>query len=154
MTQEMDLILWRHADAEDGAPDSARELTKRGHKQAERVAAWLKPRLSERCEILVSPAKRAQQTAAALDLPFTTSRGVGTGASVADILAAAGWPDRRDAVLVIGHQPTLGRVAALLLAGREADWSVKKGAIWWIGSRVRDGQAQAVLRAALSPELI
>ena len=37
----MELILWRHADAEDGAPDLERRLTPKGRKEAERVAAWL-----------------------------------------------------------------------------------------------------------------
>ena len=36
----MDLILWRHAEAEDGANDLARELTQKGHKQAARVADY------------------------------------------------------------------------------------------------------------------
>ncbi|MEO7547467.1 MAG: histidine phosphatase family protein, partial [Ramlibacter sp.] len=40
----MDLILWRHAEAEDapeGGDDLDRALTSRGEKQAARVAAWL-----------------------------------------------------------------------------------------------------------------
>ena len=85
----MDLILWRHADAEDGSPDSARQLTERGRDQARRVAAWLKPRLPGRCEVLVSPAACAQQTALALGVPFVTSPAVGTDARAADVLAAA-----------------------------------------------------------------
>jgi phosphohistidine phosphatase len=51
----MDLILWRHADAEGGSPDSERRLTERGREQARRVAAWLKARLPRGCEVLVSP---------------------------------------------------------------------------------------------------
>ena len=39
----MELILWRHAEAEDGVPDGERALTKKGRKQARAVAAWLKP---------------------------------------------------------------------------------------------------------------
>ena len=127
----MDMILWRHADAEDGSPDSARKLTERGLEQASRVAAWLKPRLPEGCEILVSPATRAQQTALALDMPFVTSPAVGTDARAGDIIAAAQWPARSGAVLIVGHQPTLGRVAAVLLSGAEADWDIGKGALWW-----------------------
>ena len=64
----MDLILWRHAEAEDGVPDGARALTKKGLKQAAAIAAWLKPRLPDATRILVSPATRAQQTAAALGI--------------------------------------------------------------------------------------
>ena len=54
----MELILWRHADAEDSSPDLDRELTDKGRKQAARVADWLTPRLSPDIRILVSPAAR------------------------------------------------------------------------------------------------
>ncbi|HEY9381106.1 MAG TPA: histidine phosphatase family protein, partial [Burkholderiales bacterium] len=57
-------------------------------------------------------------------------------------------------VLVVGHQPTLGHVASLLLCGSEANWSIKKGAIWWLSSRVRADESQVVLRAMLAPELL
>ena len=150
----MDLILWRHAEAEDGVPDADRALTKKGHKQAATVAAWLEDRLPKRSRVLVSPATRAQQTAAALRRPYTTTPEIGVGASAAEVLDAAGWPDAGDTVIVVGHQPTLGRVSALLLAGSEADWSIKKGALWWFTRRVRDGGGQVVLRAVIGPDLL
>jgi phosphohistidine phosphatase len=146
----MDLLLWRHADAEDGFPDEGRALTKKGLKQAKLVADWLKPRLPHERLILASPAKRAQQTAAALELPYTTERSVGVSTNVSHIIAAAGWPERRGAVLVVGHQPTLGHLASLLLSGEQADWTVKKGALWWFSSR--DGEV--ILRAVVSPDLL
>ncbi len=145
-----ELLLWRHADAEDGIPDSGRALTKKGSKQAKQVAQWLKPRLPADCTILVSPAKRAQQTAAALDMPYTTEQRLGVHANVADILAAADWPRRQGAVLVVGHQPTLGQVAAQLLAGETADWTIKKGALWWFSNRM----GEMMLRAVVSPDLL
>ena len=80
----MDLILWRHAEAEDGVPDGERALTKKGHKQAAAMAAWLKERLPKRVRILASPATRAQQTAAALEQRFTTTRVIGVGATATD----------------------------------------------------------------------
>ena len=145
----MDLILWRHADAEGGRPDSGRKLTERGGEQARRVAAWLKPRLPRGCEVLVSPATRAQQTALALGVPFVTSPAVGTDARLDDVIAAAEWPARSGAVLIVGHQPTLGRVAAMLLSGTEADWDVGKGALWWF--RHIDGEA--TLFAVIDPRI-
>ncbi len=151
----MDLILWRHAEAEDRIPDTARALTKRGLKQAQQVAAWLNERLPAETEILVSPAKRAQQTAQAMGRPFETSRAIDVGGSATHLLAAAGWPDgKKRCVLIVGHQPTLGEVAALLLGGHEAAWSVKKGAVWWLSSRVRGENNQVVLRASISPDLL
>jgi hypothetical protein len=77
----MELILWRHAEAEDGVPDGERALTKKGRKQAAAVAAWLKPHLPRQARILASPATRAQQTAAALELPFATTREISVGAT-------------------------------------------------------------------------
>ena len=108
----MDLILWRHADAEDGMLDDARKLTAKGEKQAQKMGRWLKSHLQEGARILVSPAKRAQQTASAMGLEFETTREVGTGASVISVMATAGWPNAKGAVVVVGHQPTLGRIAA------------------------------------------
>ncbi len=153
----MDLLLWRHAEAEDGFPDAGRKLTPRGIKQAKRVARWLRKRLPDDVRIIVSPTARTRQTAEALDLPFEHSSAVGTGADTEQLLAAVGWPDGNghpnNTVLVVGHQPTLGEVAALLLAGRVADWTIKKGAVWWFGSRVRGGDAETVLRAVIGTDL-
>jgi len=146
----MDLLLWRHAEAEDGSPDAARKLTKHGRDQARRVAAWLKPRLPKRCEILVSPATRTQETAAALGAKFTTSEAFGTGTTAAEVIKAAGWPTRAKAVLIVGHQPTLGRVAAALLSGEEADWQFAKGSVWWL--RYVDGETR--LFAVVHPKLV
>lgn len=150
----MELLLWRHADAEDGMPDAGRALTRKGLKQAKQVAAWLKPRLPGEYLILASPAKRAQQTAAALELPYTTERRIGVQAHVADLIAASSWPERKGMVILVGHQPTLGQLAARLLAGETADWAIKKGALWWFSSRTHSGYTQTVLRAVVSPDLV
>lgn len=150
----MDIILWRHAEAEVGSDDLARRLTARGEKQARQMAAWLKPRLPKHTRILVSPAVRTQQTADALGLPYETSRKLAPEASVYDLLSVAGWGDTPHPALIVGHQPTLGRLASLLLSDTEADWTVKKGAIWWLSQRVRTGKAQTVLRAVIVPELV
>lgn len=153
----MDLILWRHAEAEDGGaalPDAKRRLTARGDKQAHDMAKWLKQHLPKKLKILVSPAVRTQQTAHALALPFEVEPRIAAGADTADLLAAAGWPGHSGAVLLVGHQPTLGRLAALLLTGAEADWSVKKGGVWWLSKRSREGHDQTVLRAVMNPELL
>ncbi|BCB27538.1 histidine phosphatase family protein [Sulfurimicrobium lacus] len=150
----MDLILWRHAEAEDGLPDQSRKLTAKGEKQASQMAAWLRERLPKETRVIVSPAKRTQQTAQALSGKFETLKEVGVGASVPSLLAAAGWPDAKGAVLVVGHQPTLGQVAALLLGGEEASWTIRKGAVWWLSSRVRQDETQVVLRTVMAPDML
>lgn len=150
----MDLILWRHAEAEAGVPDLTRRLTAKGVKQAARMATWLDARLPDTCRILVSPADRAQQTAQALGRKFRTLPEIAPGASATAVLAAANWPDAREPALVVGHQPTLGLVASLLLCGEETYWSVRKGAVWWLSVRARDAGDAVVVKAVLAPEFI
>lgn len=151
----MDLILWRHADAVDGEPDLSRELTPKGHQQAKKMAEWLKQRIPNNTRILVSPAARTQQTAAALQRKYQTINALSPNADAMTLLLTAGWPDGGGTVLLIGHQPSLGQAAMLLLSGQEAELSIKKGGIIWISNRVRKAtQQQHILRAALSSEMI
>jgi phosphohistidine phosphatase len=148
----MELILWRHAEAVDGFPDQERALTSKGQLYAERMADFLIPRLPSDIRILVSPALRAQQTASALTKKYTTESAVNVYASAQTVLTAAGWPDAKHPTLVVGHQPWLGEVAALLMTGTAYSWSVKKGSIWWFSSRERDGELQTTLRLVITPE--
>jgi phosphohistidine phosphatase len=150
----MDLILWRHAEAVDGTPDMARELTAKGTKQAKESAAWLRERLPRDARILVSPAKRALQTAEALTGDFEVVKAIAPGAAATAVLAAANWPDAGETVLVVGHQPTLGMVAAMLIAGEPMPWSVRKSGIWWLSHRVRGEEPQAVVRAVIAPDFL
>lgn len=150
----MDLLLWRHAEAVDGTPDLSRELTARGREQSRKMAAWLDTHAPAQMRLLSSPAVRARQTAAAFSNAFEIVDALGPSQGAADLLDATGWPDAHGAVLVVGHQPTLGEVAALLLAGKEASWSIKKGALWWLTRRERFGAAQTVLRAVVPPGLV
>ncbi|MHB1216193.1 MAG: SixA phosphatase family protein [Thiobacillus sp.] len=148
----MELILWRHTEAEDTTPDLARELTGRGRKQAARMADWLNPRLPPDIRIQASPAARTRQTAQALGREYELVPSLAPGASVDDVLAAAGWPDAAYPVLIVGHQPTLGQVAMRLLTGQAGDLTIRKGAIWWFQGRERMGQLQVVLRAVAAPD--
>ena len=151
----MDLILWRHAEAELarlGHDDMQRSLTAKGQRQAKRMAEWLDERLPQSTRILVSPALRTQQTAQALARRFKTVNTLGPGFGAYDLLQAARWPDAEEPVLVVGHQPTLGVVAARLLALADHPWSVKKGAVWWLSRRERDGVVQLTLQAVHGPD--
>jgi len=131
----MDLVLWRHADAEDGSDDTARRLTSKGEKQAARIAAWLDERLPRNARMLVSPAARAQQTAHPLPRESKTIELIRPAASAADILKAAGWPRGKGTIVVVGHQPSLGAAAALALTGQALPWHVKKAGVWWISMK-------------------
>ena len=149
----MDLIVWRHAEAEDGVPDLERRLTAKGRKQAERVAQWLLQRLPARFVLVASPAVRARQTAEALGVPIKTDRTLAPGATPAAVVKACGWPDYKGAAVIVGHQPDLGRTLAELL-GAHGGFSLKKGGLWWISNRVRDEKDQVVVRAVVSPDLL
>ena len=150
----MHLILWRHAEAVEGMPDIERQLTRKGHKQAARMSAWLNQQLPAHVRVIASPAQRTIQTASALTDKFDIVDSIAPGASSKAVLDASGWPDSRRALVVVGHQPTLGEVAALLLAGIKQPWSIKKGAVWWLTHRLRDARAQIVLRAVMAPDML
>ena len=142
----MDLILWRHAEAKDGPSDLERRLTPRGQKHAARVAEWLLQRLPAKFVVLASPARRAQETAQALGVAFRTVESLAPGASLQAILEAAEWPGRKASVVVVGHQPDLGRVALHLVSGAAGDGTIRRAGCggsptgcgttrrrWWCG---------------------
>lgn len=151
----MDLIFWRHCEAEDereGLDDLDRALTPRGEKHAARVGAWLDRQLPEGTRVLCSPALRCQQTAMALKRKFRIVPRLAPGAQPGDLLAAAEWPSSRHPVLIVGHQPAMGETLAQLLQLSAGNCPVRKGGAWWLRSRERDGAAQTVVWAVASPE--
>lgn len=153
----MDLILWRHAEAHDPKPeqdDLDRALTAKGERQAERMATWLNRLLPSSTRVLASPARRTQQTVAALERKFKTLDGLKPDEGVEALLHAVRWPDGREPVLVVGHQPTLGLAAAYLMTREPMPWVLRKGAVLWLRGREREGEQQVVLHAAMSPELL
>jgi phosphohistidine phosphatase len=75
-------------------------------------------------------------------------------ASLDDLLVTAGWPDSKMSVLIVGHQPVLGQAVAYLLGFSNGECSVRKGAVWWLRSRVRDGDTQTVVVSVQTPELL
>jgi len=151
----MDLIFWRHAEAEDereGLPDLERALTKNGRKQAERIAAWLDRVLPEETRILCSPALRCEQTVASLGREYELRDELQPGAIAEALLDAAQWPVSKRPVLIVGHQPVLGETLARLLRVEGGSLAVRKGGVWWLRSRERDGAGQTVVWAVQSPE--
>ena len=157
----MDLILWRHAEAEDleetdegcGA-DLSRRLTPKGERQALRMAAWLDRQLPEGVRVFCSPAVRTEQTVIALGRKYKAREELRPDGSVDELLQLVQWPEARQPALIVGHQPTLGRVVARLLDWREEDCSIRKGAVWWLRQRERDGQLQTVIVTVQTPELL
>ena len=150
----MELILWRHAEAEEGSDDLARSLTRRGRQQAALMAAWLRLRLPVGYQVIASEAKRSQQTAALLSKNYRVEAAINPTASVSSVLAAAGWPDAKTPIVLVGHQPFLGQLAASLLAGSPQMWSVKKGGVWWLSHRLRHDIPVTQLKMVMNPSML
>ena len=149
----MDLILWRHAEAGPGDPDAKRALTSKGARHAARMGAWLDGQLPEQCRVLVSPAVRCLQTADGLGRRYTIHDALHTESTPERMLEACGWPGHRFPALLIGHQPQLGQLAALILAGSSQPWKIRKAGVFWIkGSDAEDNVP--FIRLAVGPELI
>ena len=121
-----ELILLRHAEAMQLAVDGSdreRPLSLRGEQEARAAGAWLREQDIVPDLVLSSPARRAQMTVErALD-----ALGGGTprylpgifNATPGDLLALLG--DNAAAarrVLLVGHNPGLEQLLALLLSGR------------------------------------
>ena len=153
----MHLILWRHAEAapDDGNPEGERKLTAKGRKQAAWVSEWLTHRLPSKITVVSAPGRPPRETAEALSPRVRIAECLAPGADVAAILEEVGWPNHNGSVVVaVGHQPDLGRVAARLISGVDANWTVKKGGLWWVTNRVRNDEAQVVVRAVIAPDLV
>lgn len=153
----VDLILWRHAEAQDweeGCNDMERALTTRGEKHAARMAVWLDRQLPEGARILSSPARRTEQTVLALGRKFKLREELGPGGAPQELLALARWPEGKSTVLLVGHQPALGQTIAQLLAIAEPQVAVRKGAVWWLRCREREGVLQTTLVAVQQPEML
>jgi phosphohistidine phosphatase len=153
----MELILWRHAEAEDereGLPDLERALTARGQKQAARMAAWLDRFLPEGTRILCSPAVRCEQTVLALGRKYKVRDSLQPGAKPADLLEAAQWPSAKQPVMIVGHQPVLGETIAQLLKIESGQCTIRKGGVWWLRPREREGEEQVVVCSVQSPEIL
>lgn len=157
----MDLILWRHAEAEDleetdegGGADLSRRLTAKGERQATRMAGWLDRQLPEGVRVYCSPAVRTEQTVIALGRRYKSRDELGPEGSVEGLLTVAQWPAARQATLIVGHQPTLGRTVARLLGLADGECSIRKGAVWWLRVREREGRVQTVVVTVQTPELL
>ena len=153
----MDLILWRHAEAEnapDGGEDLERPLTHRGEKQAARMAVWLDRQLPDGLRVLASPARRTEQTARALGRKIKLRAELLPGGSPDELLELVQWPRARGAVLVVGHQPLLGQTAARLLGLQAPQCAIRKGAVWWLRHRQRQETEETLLMAVQSPDFL
>ena len=150
----MDLILWRHAEAEDTEPDLARNLTAKGRQQAQHMAQWLRGYLPDQARILCSPANRTRQTADALGLPYDVRNEIAPGAAADALLRATGWPRGDGVVILVGHNPAISELATRLLAGKPFAMSMCKAGALWLGTGAYDDESDVVLKAAMVPGML
>jgi phosphohistidine phosphatase len=139
----MELLLWRHAEALNGSPDHARELSPHGREQAGRVAAWLNVHAPENLRLLVSPAVRTRQTAGFFRREMDICEALAIDAKPADIFSILKGPIARTPLLLVGHQPLLGRIAARLSRDaphRPIPDHFHKGALWWLSGEPEGGK--------------
>jgi phosphohistidine phosphatase len=114
----MRLVLVRHAEAAPGDPDELRRLTPEGRDQAESLGERLRTDGIAPDVVLSSPLLRARETAAALGYgePEPDER-LAPGATADDVLEASAG--RGETIVIVGHQPDCGRIAASLTGGEE-----------------------------------
>ena len=74
------------------------------------MAAWLDRQLPEGTRIVCSPARRCEQTVLALGRKYKLRTELAPDTTPDALLAAAGWPNGKSVVLMVGHQPSLGPV--------------------------------------------
>jgi phosphohistidine phosphatase len=123
------LMLLRHAKTERPEPgkhDRDRKLTKRGRSDAAAIGAYmvhdgLVPDL-----VLVSPAKRAEETWGILSAAFAPEVRVVCDeriydASPATLIAVIGETHQAQSLLVVGHNPGLHEIAVQLITSGNVD---------------------------------
>jgi len=114
----MRLVIVRHAEAAAGTPDELRTLTALGKEQARDLGYRLREELGTVDAVLTSPLLRARETAEALGLgPPEPDERLAPGATADDVRDAV--DGRGETVVIVGHQPDCGRIAAALELGEE-----------------------------------
>ena len=157
----LNLILWRHAEAEEAQADGRdlpRTLTRKGHKQAKKAAAYLRSKLPADTRIYVSQAARSQQTADSLGKAFKDyhiTPALNPDVDARTLPALIKNLGSEGHALMVGHQPWIGQLCAFLLNGNWAQphiWSVKKGAFWWFQIKYDpEDKLHAKLKMVLAP---
>ncbi|MEJ7139093.1 SixA phosphatase family protein [Amphibiibacter pelophylacis] len=160
----MDLLLWRHAHAhaaQEGQSDLDRALSPKGHRQAQRMAAWLRRRLPDDTLVCSSPARRAIETVEALERDYQRQPVMDPQGRARVVLDFLQWPPtpRQQALaptlLLVSHQPLLGDMLGLLLGLGQSQGSliIRKGDVWWLRCEP-DKRHRIIVRQVTSVDLL
>lgn len=150
----MELVLWRHAEAEDGVDDLARALTPKGQRQAQKMARWLKEQLPNTVRIIASPAVRTRETADALAMPYEIDGQIAPDASADQLLAASGWPEGHGLVILVGHNPAISVLASRLAGAQASAVVLRRGAAWWYVCDTEQQERRVTLKTVMTPSLL
>jgi len=119
----MRLYLVRHGHAQPEEVDPKRNLSEEGCHEAQTLATILKPHNLEVDAIWHSGKPRAAQTAAILATGVRTRHGLAARADLGPLDPVSPFISVLETfakdLMIVGHLPFLGRLAALLLAGNE-----------------------------------
>ncbi len=117
----MDFFLVRHGEAEPGRQDARRPLSARGRRDVERIARAAAAKKISVGEIVHSDKLRARETAEILARILAPAGGVrqasGLGPEDDPMIAKVELDAAEGSLMLVGHLPHLGRLAALLVAG-------------------------------------
>jgi phosphohistidine phosphatase len=125
-----ELILLRHAEAQPAPPggeDAVRRLSGRGEQEARAAGDWLKKHGKKPDRVLCSPSERTCATGtlalAALERAPTmqTSEEI-YNATPGELLALLDQHLDANTVMLIGHNPGIERLVALLVEGRSDEF--------------------------------
>jgi phosphohistidine phosphatase SixA len=113
------VYLVRHGEAAPGEPDDLRSLTAAGRTAASDLGRRLAAEGARPTVVLTSPLLRARETAGelakALACEAEADERLAPGATAESVVATVAG--RGDEVVVVGHQPDCGRIAAALSGG-------------------------------------
>jgi phosphohistidine phosphatase len=157
------LYILRHAEAEALSPsglDADRPLSEPGTKRMKAVARAISRMEPDFDAILVSPLLRARQTAEPVaaacrfDGELQVSESLLPGSdpvTILEELEGAEWKS----VLLVGHEPHLGRLFGRLVSGRkDCEVPMKKASLAVFEIAPRLGSSHAELRSYLPPRVL
>ena len=131
----MELYLVQHAKAASKQIDLQRPLTEEGHRDIQKVAAFIRPLNLCVDYLWHSGKKRAVKTAEVLAEAIKVQEGIiahdGLGPNDDVAVLRNEFTSAEHSIMIVGHLPFLGKLASLLLTGSESANTVvfKQGGI-------------------------
>jgi phosphohistidine phosphatase len=163
LTVSIELYLIRHAIAEQRGPawpdDSKRPLTDEGVARMRRIVGGLGVLDVVMDVIFSSPYRRARQTADLLAEglsprpPVVEVPELAPSRRISDMLTALPVRPRHRSIALVGHEPSMGELAARLLKAHEAV-PFKKGAVCCIEVTALPPSTPGALRWFATPKML